>query len=326
MTAVARTLAPAKLNLTLEVLGRREDGFHNLESVVVHLDLADELTLIAASKHDTKRDITYRDDSGWPVPILSQDIVARAWDRLLALDRERGWGLVPPGGRLDVRKRIPVAAGLGGGSADAAAFLRLARRAWSLPLDDAALCAVGAEISSDIPACIIGGPLQMSGRGELIKQIEAQNVPSDRWVALLATPQIPLPADKTAAMYRSLRPTHFKDGSATTRLVGRLAEQLTGGAPPTQEDCVNSFDAVADETLQGLRPARRVFAAAIARAAIERGVEPPSPLLAGAGPSLFALLPPDIAEAAANALRGEWRGTLHIARPLPRQAATRVSV
>lgn len=322
MTTVARALAPAKLNLTLEVLGRREDGFHNLESVVVHLDLADELTLTAASKHDTKRDITYRDDAGRPVPILSQDIVARAWDRLLALDHERGWGLVPPGGRLDVRKRIPVAAGLGGGSADAAAFLRLARRAWSLPLDDAALCAVGAEIGSDIPACIVGGPLQMSGRGELIKQIEAQNIASDRWTALLATPEIPLPADKTAAMYRSLRPTHFRDGSATTR----LAEQLTDGAPPTQDDCVNSFDAVADEALQGLRPARWMFATAIARAAIERGLEPPSPLLAGAGPSLFALLPPDIAEAAANALRGEWRGTLHIARPLSRQAATRVSV
>ncbi len=322
MTTVARALAPAKLNLTLEVLGCREDGFHNLESVVVHLDLADELTLTAASKHDTKRDITYRDAAGRPVPILSQDIVAHAWDRLLALDRERGWGIVPAGGRLDVRKRIPVAAGLGGGSADAAAFLRLARRAWSLPLDDAALCAVGAEIGSDIPACIVGGPLQMSGRGELIKQIEAQNTPSDRWTALLATPEIPLPADKTAAMYRSLRPTHFKDGSATTR----LAERLAVGQSPTQDDCVNSFDAVADETLQGLRPPRRAFAAAIARAAIERGAEPSSPLLAGAGPSLFALLPPDSAEAAANALRGEWRGTLHIARPLSRQAATWVSV
>lgn len=322
MTAVARALAPAKLNLTLEVLGHREDGFHNLESVVVHLDLADELTLTTASKHDTKRDITYRDDSGRPVPILSQDIVARVWDRLLALDRERGWDLVPPGGRLDVRKRIPVAAGLGGGSADAAAFLRLARRAWSLPLDDAALCAVGAEIGSDIPACIVGGPLQMSGRGELVKQIEAQNTASNRWVALLAAPEIPVPADKTAAMYRSLRPTHFKDDSATTR----LAERLAVGQSPTQDDCVNSFDAVADETLQGLRPARRAFAAAIARAAIERGAEPSSPLLAGAGPSLFVLLPPEVAEAAANALRGEWRGTLHVARPLSREAATQVSV
>lgn len=319
---IARTIAPAKLNLTLEVLGRRADGYHDLESVVVHLDLADELSLTAASNHSTKRDITYRDDAGRPVPILSHDIVARAWDRLLALDRERGWNLVPPGGRLHILKRIPVAAGLGGGSADAAAFLRLARRAWSLPLDDAALCALGAQLGSDISACIIGGPLRMSGRGERIKPIEAQNETLDRWAALLATPEIPVPADKTAAMYRSLRPTHFKDGSATAQ----LAERLTNGQPPTQDDCLNSFDAIADETLQGLRPARRAFAVAITRAAIERGIEPPTPLLAGAGPSLFALLPPDLAQAVVSALRLNWRGTLHIARPLPRDAATQVGL
>lgn len=319
---IARTIAPAKLNLTLEVLGRRADGYHDLESVVVHLDLADELTLTAASKHGAKRDITYRDDAGRPAPILSQDIVARAWDRLLALDRERGWDLVRPGGRLDVRKRIPIAAGLGGGSADAAAFLRLARRAWSLPLDDAALCALGAQLGSDIPACIIGGPLRMSGRGEIIKPIEAQSETPTRWIVLLATPEIPVPADKTAAMYRSLRPAHFQDGSATAQ----LAERLTNGQPPTSNDCLNSFNAVADETLQGLRPARRAFATAIARAAIKRGIEPPSPLLAGAGPSLFALLPPDLAQAVASELRPSWRGALHIARPLPRDAATQVSL
>ena len=318
MTAVARALAPAKLNLTLEVLGRREDGFHNLESVVVQLDLADELVFSPAEE----RRIVYRGDDGHPVPILAQDIVARAWELLLALDREHGWGVVPPGGRLDVRKRIPVAGGLGGGSADAAAFLRLARRVWELPLDDAALCALGAEIGSDVPACVVGGPLRMSGRGEAIESIDAPVAALEGWTALIGTPEIPVPADKTAAMYRSLRPTHFGDGSAT----GRLAARLTDSASPTQADCVNSFDAVADETLQGLRPARRAFAAAIARAAIERGAEPSSPLLAGAGPSLFALLPPDIAEAAADALRGEWRGTLHIARPLSRQAATQVSV
>ena len=318
MTAIARALAPAKLNLTLEVLGRREDGFHDLESVVVQLDLADELVFSPAEE----RRIVYRGGDGHPVPILAQDIVARAWELLLSLDREHGWGGVPPGGRLDVRKRIPVAGGLGGGSADAAAFLRLARRVWDLPLDDAELCALGAEVGSDVPACIVGGPLRMSGRGEAIEPIDAPVAAFEGWAALIGMPEIPVPADKTAAMYRSLRPTHFGDGSATTRLVGRLAN----GARPTQADCINSFDAVADETLQGLRPARRTFAAAIARAAIERGLEPLSPLLAGAGPSLFAVLPPDIAEAAAKALRGEWRGTLHIARPLSRQAATRVSV
>ena len=318
MTAIARAVAPAKLNLSLEVLGRREDGYHDLDSVVVHLDLADRLSLSAAAT----REITYRDDHDRPVPILSQDIVERAWERLLEIDRARGWNAVPAGGRLEVRKRIPVAAGLGGGSADAAAFLRLARRAWQLSLDDAALCEVGAEIGSDIPACIVGGPLRMSGRGEVIQLVEAQKSSLTGWSVLIATPEIPVPADKTATMYRSLRPTHFGNGDATAALAARLVD----GHPPSQDDCVNSFDVVADETLQGLRPARRVVAVALARAALAHGIEPPAPLLAGAGPSLFAILPSAVAEAAAVELRRGWRGSVHVARPLSRGAATRVSV
>lgn len=316
MSAAFRAIAPAKLNLTLEVLGRRADGYHDLESVVAHLDLADELTLTAAAT----RDITYRDDQGRPVPILGSDIVARTWDRLLELDREHGWQTVPPTGRIEVRKRIPVAGGLGGGSADAATFLRLARRAWALPLDDDALLRLGAELGSDLPACITGGPLRMSGRGEQIELIEAQDEALDGWAALIATPEIPVPAEKTATMYRSLRPTHFGDGSATTA----LAQRLAAGLPPEREHCVNSFDAVADETLQGLRPARRAFGAALARAAAEHGLTLPTPLLAGAGPSLFAILPPAAAETAADLLRNTWRGALRIARPLARADATRV--
>lgn len=313
-----RAIAPAKLNLTLEVLGRRADGYHDLESIVVHLDLADELAFSPAEQ----RQIIYRDDNDRPVAILSRDIVERTWDLLLALERARGWNLVAPTGRLDIRKRIPVAAGLGGGSADAAAFLRLARRVWDLPLNDAALRDLGAEIGSDIPACIAGGPLRMSGRGELIETIEAPAAALEGWAALIATPELPTPAEKTAAMYRSLRPTHFADGAATAA----LAERLTDGLPPSHEHCVNSFDAVADETLQGLRTARRAFGATVARMAMAHGLEPPIPLLAGAGPSLFVLLPEEVAEAAAGGLRSKWRGTLHIARPLAHNDATRISV
>ena len=314
--SAARAIAPAKLNLTLEVLGRRADGYHDLDSVVVQLDLADELTLRSAAE----REIVYRGDDGRPTPILGPDIVVRTWDRLLELDQERGWRAVPATGRIEVRKRIPVAGGLGGGSADAAAFLRLARAAWSLPLDDDALRELGAELGSDLPACIAGGPLRMSGRGERIELIEAQDGALDGWTALIATPELPVPADKTAAMYRSLRPTHFSAGGATDALAKRLA----AGLPPAREHCVNSFDAVADETLQGLRPARRAFGAALVRAAAEHNLAPPAPLLAGAGPSLFAILPPAVAETAAELLRRTWRGALHIARPLARADATQV--
>ena len=317
----ARAVAPAKLNLTLEVLGRRADGYHELDSVVMQLDLADELTLRPAAE----REIVYRGDDGRPVSILGPDIVERAWDRLLELDRERGWRAVPATGRIEVRKRIPVAGGLGGGSADAAAFLRLARAVWSLSLDDEALRGLGAELGSDLPACIVGGPLRMSGRGERIELIEAQDGALDGWAALIATPEIPVPADKTAAMYRSLRPSHFSSGGATSA-TAMLARRLAEGLPPEHGLCVNSFDAVANETLQGLRPARRAFGAALARAAAEHHLALPAPLLAGAGPSLFAILPPAAAESAAALLRGSaaWRGALHVARPLSQADATRI--
>ncbi len=317
----ARAVAPAKLNLTLEVLGRRADGYHDLDSVVVQLDLADELTL----RPSAEREIVYRDDDGRPVSILGPDIVERAWDRLLELDYERGWGAVPATGRIEVRKRIPVAGGLGGGSADAAAFLRLARAVWSLPLDDEALREFGAELGSDLPACIVGGPLRMSGRGERIGPIAAPSSALSGWTALVATPEIPVPADKTATMYRSLRPVHFSAGDATSA-TAMLARRLVEGLPPEHGHCVNSFDAVADETLQGLRPARRALGAALARAAAEHDLALPAPLLAGAGPSLFAILPPAAAESAATLLRGSaaWRGALHVARPLSRADATRV--
>ena len=316
MNAV-RGIAPAKLNLTLEVLGRREDGFHDLESVVIHLDQADQLEL----RPSATREISYRDDGGRRVAILSDDIVGRTWDRLIELDRERGWNRVPAGGRLEVRKRIPIAAGLGGGSADAAAFLRLARLAWELPIDDAELSAFGATIGSDVPACLTGGPVRMSGRGEIVEPFEVTPEALNGWAVLLVTPEIPVPADKTATMYRSLRPAHFGGGAATAA----LAALLSGGERPSQEDCVNSFDAVANEVLQGLEPARRAFGVALARVSIRHGFEPVAPLLAGAGPSLFALLTPELAQAVAAELRPGWRGALHVTRPLSRGEAIQTS-
>ena len=316
MSAALQAIAPAKLNLTLEVLHRRGDGYHDLESIVVHLDLADQLTLSPAEE----REIVYRGEHGRRVAILGEDIVERAWALLRELDRERGWGRVPAAGRLDVRKRIPVAAGLGGGSADAAAFLRLARRAWALPLDDAALLDAAASIGSDVPACLLGGPLRMSGRGERVAPLELSAAALAGWSILLATPEIPLPAQKTAAMYHSLRPPHFGSGAAAAALAARLA----AGRPPRHADCVNSFDAVANEVMQGLQPARRAVGAAIARAAPAHGIEPPAPLLAGAGPSLFAILPPAAAVQAAAALKAGWRGSVRVARPLTRRAAAQI--
>ena len=107
---------------------------------------------------------------------------------------------------------------------------------------------IGAEVGSDVPACLLGGPVRMAGLGELVTPLES--VSSD-WAVLLHRPKIPVPAAKTATMYRSLRSTDFRNGDATAVLVDRLSH----GTSPGQDDCVNSFDRPAREVMQGLTPA-----------------------------------------------------------------------
>ena len=302
------TPAAAKLNLTLEVLGRREDGYHDLASVAVSLDLVDDVRM-TRTRND--RLIDYHDDKGHRMSIeTSDDIIVRAWTAL-----ERRCPL-PGGAEIEVVKRIPLAAGLGGGSTDAAAFLRLARAAWSLDLIDEELMEIGAEVGSDVPACLLGGPVRMSGRGDLVTPLE--NGSSD-WAVLLHRPEIPVPAAKTAAMYRSLRSTDFRNGDATAV----LAEKLSHETSPSQDDCVNSFDRPAREVMQGLTPAWRRMGAAIARASLQLGAEPVTPLLAGAGPSMFAILDPDVAERASRQL-GVTAGFTCVARPLDLPSATAI--
>ena len=308
------TLGAAKLNLTLEVIGKRADGFHDLASVAVSLDLADEVRLSVGAAGGGERSISYRDDGGRPVSIeTSDDIIARVWAALASRCE------LPSGAAVEVVKRIPITSGLGGGSTDAAAFLRLARRAWDLPLSDADLCEVGSEVGSDVPVCVIGGAALMQGRGERVSPLSIPPASLPDRSVLLYRPEIPAPAAKTATMYRSLRSSDYRDGAATAALV----EAWSSGTQPTQADCVNSFDAPAREVMQGLSAARRRMGSAIAQASMAVGVEPAIPLLAGAGPTLFAMLRPDLAADAAERLR-EPSGFTRVARLLDREDATAI--
>jgi len=305
------TPAAAKLNLTLEVLGKREDGFHDLASVVVSLDLADEVRLSVGAE---ERSVSYRDDGGRPISIeSSDDIVHRAWSTL-----EQHCHL-PSKATVEVTKRIPVTSGLGGGSTDAAAFLRLARAAWRLDLSDDDLLEIGAQVGSDVPVCLIGGPVLMEGRGERVTPLDLPQPPADACAVLLHRTEIPVPEAKTATMYRALRSSDFRTGDATIRLVERLRD----GAIPTQDDCVNSFDAPAREVMQGLTRAWRAMGSAIATSTLESGDQPVVPLLAGAGPTLFALLSKSSAQRAAFRLRSA-PGLTRIAGLLGRRKATSV--
>ncbi len=150
-------LAPAKLNLFLEIVGRRPDGFHDLNSVFQEIDLADGLRAWPAEKGQT---LLSCDLPG--IPLGEENLVVKAVNALRqATDRRDGI-------RFFLEKRIPAGGGLGGGSSDAAAALKLADRLWNLRLSATELAEIGSRVGSDVPFFIYGGAAWCTGRGEKI--------------------------------------------------------------------------------------------------------------------------------------------------------------
>lgn len=168
--------APAKLNLYLEVFGRRADGFHELETLMVPVRLSDSLRMsrLPARVGGASGDITLDVHTAMPrqssppgseIPCGNDNLVVRALDLL----RERSGCRF--GARVELVKRIPSAAGLGGGSSDAAAALRLANDLWDLNWPTARLSEVAAEIGSDVPFFLADGPALCRGRGESVEPV-----------------------------------------------------------------------------------------------------------------------------------------------------------
>jgi 4-diphosphocytidyl-2-C-methyl-D-erythritol kinase len=156
VVAVLVEPAHAKVNLTLRVCGLRADGYHTLESLVVFANVGDRLAL----RPDLPLALSVRGPSAAAAGDVADNLVLKAADALAA--RVKNLML----GRFSLDKRLPVAAGLGGGSADAAAALRLLARANRLPLDDRRLHAAARATGADVPVCLAGRPRQMRGIGE----------------------------------------------------------------------------------------------------------------------------------------------------------------
>ncbi len=168
--------APAKLNLFLEVLGRRGDGFHDLEALMVPIRLADRVTFTPtrSESDDCGSEILLDVRACWPVrspPQLHEIPAGR--DNLIvkSLELLRQRSGCPFGARVELVKRIPMAAGLGGGSSDAAAALRLANSGWRLNWSHRRLAEVAAELGSDMPFFLSHGAAICRGRGEKIERL-----------------------------------------------------------------------------------------------------------------------------------------------------------
>ncbi|HEY6023677.1 MAG TPA: 4-(cytidine 5'-diphospho)-2-C-methyl-D-erythritol kinase [Pseudolabrys sp.] len=178
MSATLLEKAPAKINLTLRVIGRRADGYHELESLVAFADVADGLTLKSDAEDGLEVSGPFAGKSG----LIAENLVLKA---LVAL-RQRIAGL--KAGHFLLEKNIPVAAGLGGGSSDAAAALRLVARANNVALDDPRLMEAARAVGADVPVCLDPRPRVMRGIGELLSMpLDLPPLP-----AVLVNPGVPL--------------------------------------------------------------------------------------------------------------------------------------
>jgi 4-diphosphocytidyl-2-C-methyl-D-erythritol kinase len=164
-------LARAKINLFLRVVGLRADGYHDLETAILPIDLADRLWIHADADGAQHRrlslslEVTGDRDVVAAVPSDHSNLVIRAAQELAARTGVHGFA------HIRLEKRIPSAAGLGGGSSDAASTLVALNELWGCGLDDPALREVGAVVGSDVPALMAGGPVLVRGRGERVEPL-----------------------------------------------------------------------------------------------------------------------------------------------------------
>ena len=264
-----RLHAAAKINWTLEVLGRRDDGYHEVRTVMQTVGPWDTLQIAP------RRGLEVTVEG--PYEVSDDDLVARAAS-VLAQGAARG-------ANIRLSKRIAVAAGLGGGSSDAAAALRGLNELWGLGHGDDALAEMAAALGSDVAFFLRGGVALAEGRGERVTHLPDAH---PAWLALLVPPfRTP---DKTRSMYAALTPEDFTDGSRTDALVRDIRE----GRPVGDDSLCNAFDRAAYEVFEGLGDYRDALLAAGARRVH----------LAGSGPALFALGP---GEGAAQAVHARLR-------------------
>lgn len=155
--------AYAKINLYLDVLSKREDGFHEVKTIMHTVSLADELTVSLTPAERTRIRITVIGQS--KLPTDSRNLAVKAAELFLATT------LISAEVNIKLIKRIPVAAGLAGGSTDAAAVLRALNKAFKRPLTEKRLLEIAAELGSDVPYCLLGGTALCFGRGEHIERL-----------------------------------------------------------------------------------------------------------------------------------------------------------
>ena len=275
--------ANAKINLTLDILGKRPDGFHEVAMVMQSIGLHDTLTM---EKTDGEIALSIN------VPWLKADEKNLAWRAAELVRQEYG---LTGGVRMELTKRIPIAAGLAGGSADAAAVLKGMNELYNLQMSEARLCELGAELGSDIPFCIMGGTMLATGRGEVLTRLA--DMP-ETWV-VLAKPRISVSTAWAYQNYDEQGAEKHPDNEAIKKAIARGNRKAVAGllCNVLESVTIKKYDVIADYKQMML----------------DKGAM--ASMMSGSGPTVFGLARSrEQAEAIANVLRQNTNADVFVTR------------
>jgi 4-diphosphocytidyl-2-C-methyl-D-erythritol kinase len=262
--------APAKINLSLRVLGKRPDGFHDLRTVLVPITLADELRIEVLDDRTGHLEFTCSDTT---LPNDGTNLVVR------------GLGLLPqplPGLRVHLEKRVPHGAGLGGGSSDAAAAMAAVNALLPQPLSFTELCAAAAQLGSDVPFFLYGGACRGAGRGEILTPLPEFDLGGQRLLLIKLPFGVPTP-------------WAYKNWLASQELAGvDYAPQMLHG-----HEVVNDLE----------RPVfEKHFVLAMLKTNLRAHAATTAALMSGSGSTMIAFLRSDLTKEALEELKRDVRG------------------
>lgn len=271
--------APAKVNLALDILGRRPDGYHEMRMVMQTVSLFDTLAFEEAEEGFT---LSAR---GFELPAGKKTLEQRAAEAFFTAA-----GLPMPGIRVELEKAVPAYAGLGGGSADAAALLRMLRARYAPDMPPEKLEKIGSAAGSDVPFCVRGGTALAEGRGEALTDLPP--LPDCRFV--ICKPDFDLP---TPRMFARLR---FEKGQLHPDVDGMMEALDRGDLKGVADRVANVFETVLDQEerreIDGIKETLLRHGALAAA-------------MSGSGPAVFGLFAPD----------GETAGALEALEALKRR-------
>ena len=285
--------APAKINLFLDVIRKREDGYHDLGTVFQTVDAGD--TVEATLRDDGEIHLTYNEPQNYP---LESDLVFKAAKAL------REYAKCNLGADIHLTKVMPLGAGLGGGSADAAATLRLLNRLWNLNLPFETLESIGARLGADVPFLVRGGTAFAEGIGERLTFVEPLDLPENA-ALLIATPLDSVPTKDAYAGVPKSGPDRWErykaawDAQVRVALCGEPVAELVSAKVSTElvlnpESYFNAFEISVFPTHPLVAEMKQKF--------IELGAD--VALMSGSGASVFGIFKTkELAEKAAAAMK-----------------------